>query len=483
MWNRLRFDLPQLFTGLAGFTFAVALSGFVVIGLMTRYWADDFCYASIFKLHGFWGAQVYSYLHVIMYASNRFSLTLFSGVSDLIGPEAIRFLPALAVISWMSTATLATRQVGKIIRLPFSWAETLLAAGAVVFMTLYQTPNRFQVLYWRSGMLPYLAPLIVMTLISGLILWEAQKEKTSVFWQVIIAILSFLAGGFSETAAAFQTGFLLVALLAAWLARRSGSRLAFRALPYLFAALVGTLISMVLLLVAPPNHARQSDLPNPPAPVKLVSLSLVYSFDFIRESLRGLPLPSAINLSLFGLLSFMAHLRNLDTVWRSLSLLKIPAAAAACYLLTVCSVAPSVYAESAFPELRALVIPQFALVLTTAAWGWAIGETLCAVIRWVRLNTFATNLALILGLCLLSLYMLRTTVKVYAELPKYAQRAAAWVARDLQIRQAQKDGIRDIQVKALDSISGVYELQPDPRFWINACAADYYGMDAIRTDQ
>lgn len=52
--------------------------------------------------------------------------------------------------------------------------------------------------------------------------------------------------------------------------------------------------------------------------------------------------------------------------------------------------------------------------------------------------------------------------------------------RNRQIHQMAGAGEKQITIQALDSLTGITELQENPSHWVNNCAAAYYGAESIR---
>jgi hypothetical protein len=88
--------------------------------------------------------------------------------------------------------------------------------------------------------------------------------------------------------------------------------------------------------------------------------------------------------------------------------------------------------------------------------------------------------ASILLLGVLWFYPLRAINQVWQQLPAAQSRAIAWDERRAEIEKQKVSGLRVVSIKALDSVSGVAELSPDAQFWVNQCAAGYYGVDSVQ---
>lgn len=59
------------------------------------------------------------------------------------------------------------RKAAQLLNRPIRAIEAMLLAEAVVFLVLHRTPDIAQSLYWRSGMLPYLMPLVFNAILLG----------------------------------------------------------------------------------------------------------------------------------------------------------------------------------------------------------------------------------------------------------------------------------------------------------------------------
>lgn len=139
--------------------------------------------------------------------------------------------------------------------------------------------------------------------------------------------------------------------------------------------------------------------------------------------------------------------------------------------------APSAYAQS-YPSARVRFPSVFLLTLMLIAAGSLLGyllgqrKPLPASMLFHRLA-----LAILLLACL---YPVRAAVRIYDHVPEYRARAAAWDARDAYIRQAVAQGATDLEVVQLDTIGGVQEYKGNPAFWVNRCAAVFYGLNSLR---
>lgn len=468
--------------------FGSAVMAFAITGAQTRYWADDYCYTAVLRTDGFWRAQVSFYQHT----SDRYSVIPLVGISEMFGPQAIRVWPAVAVLLAGASGVWALGLILTAAGTKFSLVERLFVVLIVLFFTLWQAPNLFQSLYWRSGMLTYFMPLIFLTFMAGLLVWLACREQLRGWGVPLIVLLAFMTGGFSETTAALQAGSLGLVIAAGLVVARWGSAaargFARRLAGWAGWALLGTLAAMLVLYFSPSNQLRLVHMPEPaPLPV-LIGLSLRYALDFMVDTVKTQPLPTLLSGLSFLALSLAYHAAR----WPGYGAVfyhprhaarMLLLSVAVTYLLIVCVCAPSVYVEVAYPEPRALIAGRLVMVLGLAAGGWASGKLLLALISRFGADRLKGGLVLagaLVLLGLLSLYPLRSaSLILQKDLPYYQARAAGWDDRDSQIRAAIAQGQRSLEVPALDSIAGLMELTSNPRVFPNTCTAAAYGLDSL----
>lgn len=468
------------------FAFAVALAGYTIIGSFMRYSGDDYCYGAILQQQGFWKTQWYSYTNPTPYHGNRYSLTFLSSLSGLLVPTFSGVLPGLAIVLWILGLMWVIDIGGRLLFLRPSRLEGFLAAEILVFFTLAQAPDLSQSLYWRSGMLPYLAPLIANTFLIGFILKQLQRDRPHRLTLGLIAILSFFAGGFSETAAALQAGYLIVALLGTCIHKKKGGELAFRAILPLGAAMIGILFALLVLFISPANQARQMNLPTPPDLITVVRMSVRSAYIFTHSSVKRLLFSNVIIFASFLVLSFQIKAHNQSSISLRVfrfagGLLLVPMIG---FLLIVCCTAPSAYAQSSYPELRALITARFVLVVAAAVFGALVGQGAYLLLKpaYNKSGYWLSVSAILFGL--MSIYPLFTAKNTLAEVPAYRKWATFWDKRDKEIRTAEMHGINDIEVVWIDSIiPRVGDLSPDPGYWYNNCAEGYYEMWSISANK
>ena len=464
--------------GIPIIAFAIALLIFAYLGTFSRYQADDYCIAAHVRLMGFWKTQTYMYTNW----ANSFSTNFLLSTIVFIGPRILPALPALVLLFWVFTIYwFISNALPSLVH-----GIAILLAEMLVFFVIFEAPDRYQTLYWLSGMIPYLLSLVLLTFLGYITLVMAKRIiiKPNLMIYVGMGLASFLIGGFSETTVALQIGVFALALIGVWFAHKKGTPR--RGFILLGIGFVSTLLSMLVLIIAPGNIVRQALLPPPPNLIKLVTLSLRFALDFSSDSLKSLPLPTALSLILPMLLAYVGTTRQeyfkvlkVDSVRLILFLLIAPIIG---YLLIVCICAPSVYGESAYPEQRVLIAARYVMVTVTMFEGTLFGILIGNFSSSWNIK-FSQHSIKILAACFLILassYPLRAALLTSVQIPEYRSRAMLLDARDLKIRIAVEQGITNVVVQAIDSTHLLMELGPNVDLWVNRCAASYYGAKSIQ---
>ena len=452
--------------------FSIALLVYMYKGFFSRYLADDYCFSSLIKENGFWGGLIQQYVSW----SNRFSAYLLTAISELFGQNAIQFLPGLMILFLTISLVWNARIILKVLQFEDSWIVSLFLGEMVTFFILFEAPDLFQSLYWRSGMVSYFAPLVLFAVIQALLLIQFQdKNRLNInkgLLYGLTAILIFFAMGTSETYAALQIGYLLIVGVILGIRIKSLRRIPFLYYLSIFAAFIGSLI----ILIAPGNQVRLQYLNSTKDLFSVVSLSMTNSLLFIYQSFRGLPVPTLVSFFIaFFLFYHLSAQKNSDISGKQ-ALLLIGSILVCIIFLIACLCSPTAYSMLAYPEQRSLILARMILVIAT---------TLVGAISGVASHRFMdriidTCLVSILLIGFLCLYPLRTAYQTWQQIPIVQERAIAWDVRQAEIFKAKNAGMMNIEIKPMNSIDGIYEITADPQFWVNQCAAGYYGVVSIQ---
>jgi hypothetical protein len=446
-----------------------------VQGWFARYAADDYCTASQVVSMGLLQAQ--SILYVSW--SGRFAATLLITLVELFGPVAVRVLPILTIFVWLGVATWSARRLGCAAGYRPGWLASALAATVLLYVTLLTTADLPQVLYWQTGLLTYVAPLVLFTFLVGWIALLVDRSGPSTPIRLgLCCVAAFLAGGTNETFAAAQVtmlvwGIALAVLFAGGAVRR---RLAIA----MGVSLLGALLGLAVVAAAPGNAVRAQTTITLP-----ISDVLLRSVDFTRGWLRlTFARPHVIELALLiGVAAVLGALsarpsRAGGPRW-GLGLLLVLGTG---LVLLACMV-PVYYALNADPPGRALLEPQYLLICMVAILAWYIGSYLAGLAsvgaRAAEVLQWSAAAGLVV---LLVLGPLLSTIRIVGQLGPDRAYAASWDALDAEIRADRAQGQQDVTVGRLDPTGTVHNLDffgSDRQDWLNECVARYYAVNSV----
>lgn len=433
----------------------LGLAYLMFIGTFSRYWADDFCYLANFQNSpNLLAAVQKSYSSW----SNRYANVILFNTAQLFGRRAVSFFPAALLALLALSAFLALRQIAQALQLRLRPLAALCLALALTFFSVLQAPNRFQAVFWLTGLVTYFAPLIFWNLLIFLILRQPR-------WPALltIAALALLAAGASETTLVVQVTFLSLWLFFAALQRKQRPPIIGVTVAWLF-----TMLGFLVVLLSPGNAVRLSYLPERQFTLASSALIVRFAADFALGQLRSFPLPAAVAFGaafLLGQVTFPG-LPKPSAAWFLLPL-------ALTGLLLASLVTPSVYVYGRFgyPEARALFPAAYLLTALILLEGLLLGWRLTFPPR--------ASLPLTLAALLLAAYPLWFIYRDARSLPQIQRYARDWDQRDAEIQQQRQQGNLQITVRGIESPGGLGEIKPDPVFWINRCAADSYNLDSL----
>jgi hypothetical protein len=390
------------------------------------------------------------------------------------------YLAAAGLLVWVAGLTWLLIEVERLSGVRWKNWLSFVLAGLMIFLSLYRAPNLYQVLFWRSGMSSYLAPLVLLSCLAAFVLYRLRvpaSRLVQIASIVLVFIGVFIVGGASETVNVLQIAIWLSAFFIGYHYR---TRLRPDAILLIASGLTSAILSLVVVSLSPGNLIRM-DVTSPVMPewFALGIQSLTYAFQFVWDSFKVAPLPSLLAFLVPFLLFYgLQHPVPLPSAqpagkpgWL---LILIPLGV---LLIIALNFAPTAYAQS-FPSARVRFPALFLLTLMLGTVGGLSGY-LFSQVQSLSASRLFRGLALGL-LILMFLYPVRAAVRLYNQIPRYRAEAAAWDARDEFIRQAVAEGATDLVVIQLDTVAGVQEYKGDETFWVNSCAARYYGLRSLR---
>jgi F0F1-type ATP synthase membrane subunit a len=346
----------------------------------------------------------------------------------------------------------------------------------IVYYSIYLTPHLYQSMYWRSGLLPYTAMIVLSVWTFALLTHQATSSTPSTWRMLVTAVVTFLAGGFSEAGGATLTALLLVyVMLCLWFRQKAWAK---NSLPFAWVALVSSILAIVVLIAAPTNVYRVGLYGKPTDLLAFPGRLLSFTAGFIRSSLLDTPLPHLAILGTLFLLGFLFFRQNETNIETKKLLLLVLCIGVLTFLFVAATYAPSAYIEKSPPAPRTRIISRFILTFGIGMIAFLVGYYCRQTFhgRWLEV------MAIVL-LLMAYVYGARSILISSQKISLYAERAAQWDERDALIQQSKVDGMMEVNVRGIDGlpVGGIRDFKENKGvgFWINQCAARYYGVDNI----
>ncbi|KXK14426.1 MAG: hypothetical protein UZ14_CFX002001191 [Chloroflexi bacterium OLB14] len=216
MTNRI-----SAFTVLLGNIVLLAGLAFMAyLGFYNRYWADDWCYSADARNLGTINATLqYFNTEGTGYSSNRYALTFFSALTEnTLGMFGNQIFATLTILFWLFGITWTLHNISKLIK-PIPSSVLLFISAFLLYYNLFISPQKFQILYWRSGVLPYSTALIFWMIMLGFITSQMNQAKPVNWYNFIVAPIAFLASGLGEISATLLFSGTTILLLIIWVAK------------------------------------------------------------------------------------------------------------------------------------------------------------------------------------------------------------------------------------------------------------------------
>lgn len=453
--------------------FTSVLMMYMFKGIFSRYWADDYCFSALAKNYGLWGGLKEHYFTW----SNRYTAYLLSVMWDWLGVTSVQLYPAVMIFLLGAGLTWNVKLILQKLNLSNSILISFLIGEIAAFFILYEAPNLFQSLYWRSGMVSYFAPLVFFAFINVLILIQHGKQQGSLklkwFFAILTAVVVFFAIGTSETFAALLCGYLLLLGIYLWVKNLSIKKIP----PFFSLLLLAAIMGGLIIVLSPGNQVRMQSLHQADSIFTFLWLSFKNGLILMIQSVSGSILPNTMIFLIQSILFYNLSEKNIRTYNPKNMLLLILLLLICAFFLLVCICAPTVYSMMAFPEPRALILGRAVVIFMIMGLGVLSG---LASHRYMERVTGTRLASIILLALLVTVYPLRALLLTWNTIPIAQERAKVWDARKELIEKAIVEGKDHLDLTPVNSVNGIYEITEDPAFWVNSCASDFYGIKSLR---
>lgn len=433
---------------------------FSYVGFHTFMMADDYCWFAVLKRHDFLTSLINAYTKVAAFGGNRFSAMLIAGLSSHIGSKVIPIFPLLTFTGLLSAFTFSIKQILDYFRIAPRKVYVFTAALFFLFIFLYTSPAPFQNRYWFAGILTYTFPIILFSLLIGLIFLYINNGRRDWKLSLLVFLVSMLAMGFSETcAAAFFVFLIFMLFLLAFdrLRRRIGLFLV---------SCLGCITGLALLFFSPAAHLRLSSQPKSIFnPLEILLTSLDFSIDFLKLSIMGLFIPLIVSAIAFIAVGFL-HFRSQKVKLSKKHLFIISIISIFwTFLVITASMSPTVFSFGSYLNVRSQIVPMFFLILEISALAFIFGA-------YLSQKNFPIIVFGYFPIILALTYVFRGSIISLDYAASLSQNQEIWKTRDLQIRESVSMGIDDVIVRRIDRIEQVMDFNP-------SCFMEYYQLDNL----
>ncbi len=445
--------------------FLIGLGMFAYLGVYFRYWADDWCYNADFRNLGFL-ETLRGYLYNVTYTPSRYSVTILAGLFYPFGILGLKLLLPLSLLLWTWGLVRLFLNLSSLSTYPLSTFQATLLSLIIVYFSIYLAPHLYQSIYWNTGFFTYTFPLVLFPWVLTLVT-DQNPSKTKL---ILVALLSLLAGGFSEASNTVLVSALTLYTVIAFVGLRYKKVWAQKTFTPALVALIFAIMAMALLVFAPTTQLRAERYGEPASLSKLIVLLFNFTREFVTLSVKDYQ--QLLIVALVGLLSFVLNSKEreinvLKTFGVGLGIFALAA------LLVAAALAPSAYVEHGTPILRTQIIPRHIMVFAFVALGWLGGYALRQLYspNWLQ-STATVALLVVLAFPIFTIF----TASKY--IPIHSQRADLWDEREAAILSAIENGQERVEVLAIDGapVGGIRDFDPRGKkgYWITLCAADYY---------
>ncbi len=463
----------------------IALASIAWLSSFTRLYADDFCVGS--------DAQQLNPLSFFQkwYSTwtGRFSYIILAGMLSLGGDRLAALLPALSLVIWLLALSWAFLPILRRFGVGESFLPSITLGAFVLLILFNSTPNLFQSFFWRDGLINYTFPLIGLTIIVGYLLRSLLDAKSSTGLLIGVFLISFISGGFSEVFAVMQVTIYGILTLIVLITRKPITRKLI--LPDLFSSLAGGVLALFVVLLAPGNVVRQSQLVAHPDFLRLLTFSfrnaLYIAAKFFIQT-PGWAILAMIASIWAGLKIFQRdsvdqlHYQPGSPVIEHSHLVKsLILVLLTTFIIIVAACVPVVYMLNAYPDDRTILLPLFVLIIAVML-SMILLTKILAQQRFMRNILMKSTTNRWLTIAILSAVLIAAGVQVsnaVRDLPDYQNYTVAWEARDQELRRQAGKSAQEVTVPGLASRFGLSDLRVEDDFWVNRCMADYYQIPVI----
>ncbi|MEA4811622.1 MAG: DUF6056 family protein [Anaerolineaceae bacterium] len=453
---------------------AISLFAMVFPAFQARWMADDYCMNADAK-----EVNITSFFQSIYTSwSGRFAYIIATYFLSSLPAQTLGFQVSMIVMLWLLALSFAMNRGAALIQIQFNWQECFILAMVVLLCLFKISPNLYQNLFWRDGIINYVLPLVFSTFSLGL-LAQVLKSGMTVALGFALWFSAFLSAGFSESAGiAHLSLFASIWLFTAFSQDKNRARI----LGPISVILGGTLAGFLIEFLAPGNAIRGGILPDKPGFIELVLLTLRNIAHLYGKLIYFGIFWVLIALAVGTYFSYFSLSKSQAEQEKSQKIFGWAIRAFTVNFLLGSGVCAAIaYLMKAYPDDRIIFIPYFFAILSICAAGLVIGRHFGSVIlqRKVRNQARILNLVQLVFSFIFLFIAIGSIVQLIKTLPAQLDYARRWDERDLSIQNEITLQRKDLIIPGLESRYGLPDLQLEKDDWVNRCMASYYGANSI----
>ena len=462
------------------FLYIIPVVVYSLMGTYSRPLSDDFCDAERALSKGIIPGSIGLYFSY----EGRFTANLIQTVIGSTKFSVIPYLPMLYCIMFCLGLFFTFSQISKQLtsnKLPYL---SLLLTLAILGGYLSIIPNVNQSFYWANAAVDYFLPTVILTfLLLDISMWMDKRQKQERLRisgnHIVGFLLTIIIGGLNEVAVTVELvcfALLIINLVIFYKKEDKKDLLLFATV-----CLLGSLLAFFLVLLAPGNEIRKATNPQSPGFFGLVVISL-RSFIKFFSNLYTYPskmlnlIALAIMFGISGLYISSKnpiHKVNKSSVWLYILLIPINA-----LIIIFASFFPGAYGLSASLPTRALSIPTFVLILSTALIGFLIGR-LHSNKAIMDVDHKILTAFLIIAILFLSSVPIFNSYRAWRDGESLRIYSMQWDKSEKIITTAVQNGEETIVIEKLIDWSNRNNLSSDKMNWVNRCASAVYGINIL----
>lgn len=460
-------DSVWLALGLLAF---IGLLATAHLGRSTALMGDDFCYSAVGSqsgaLDGTWGF----YTNINGRLLGNFVGVVSGRLFPLVQPSYI-ILIVLAL--WAaSLAPLFTRLLAWLTGKPLAGIAWVLGS-MVVLVTLVNTPDLYQSLFWRSGRQPLLYPLMLLPAVLALLFDLVASKHQRPTWRLLaLLLLTLCAGAFHEVYAAAQVALLLVGVAVLLFYSRQTKRSAPLLIQGVLTAIVGAVAGLLIHIISPGTAERSSVLGSNFDLPRILYGTLYDSNLFLFAGNLNI-----LTIGLFALGAILVIRSSRPSrLGRRQGLLIWLGFPLAVYAAVLAAFAVGHYGISQTMPERTQIIPTFIAILGALTWGMLSGVEF---LRWgQKIGKRSLQAVQVLAVCIFGVAFAFHGYAMLSQQKEFQHYRRAVNVMVGSIEEARAAGATHTVVSQLpDNMFGVVTPGTDQRNFVNACIDQLFGIE------